>query len=193
MKAVRFMPILLLSVLAAAQQPCPSGYHHEADSAACWPDVSRQESHPGVQPTAQPTSIPAGPSQQIQMQPTQPVKSASLVIFREKSHWLKDSDTPHIYIDGVEITRMKGGNYFIAPVEPGKHNLSSSELVRENDDRIEKPKFSTPIEVTPGETKFVQIAFTKSRNPYSVAYSCHFIPTTTDDGKTAVSKLHAVD
>jgi len=190
---------ILLSGMAVAQQPCPTGYHHEGDSTACWPDVSRhQESNASVPQTMQPTSQPqptqptttttqSMPPAQTQTKPTQPVKSASLVIFREKSKWVRNEAEVHIFIDNVEVAKIEGGSYFSTPIEPGKHTLSASGPML--GDRIAKPKFATLIEITQ-VTKYVrmEVEFRLYRTP-----SCHFVPTTTDDGKTAVAKLHILD
>ncbi len=166
---------ILLSGIAVAQQPCPTGYHHEEDSAACWPDVSHQQEHTGVQATAQPTPTQPAPTQPSQVQPAQPSQTTSLVIFRE-GHFTGSALKPSIYIDGREVTRIKNGSYFSMQIEPGKHNLSSS------------AKHESPLllEIKPGETNYVQMIVVTG----TWRGAGRLVPVPPDDGKIAVSKLH---
>jgi hypothetical protein len=159
---------IVLSVMAVAQQPCPSGYHHEGDSSACWPDVSRQESHPGPQPDAQSPSVPAQPTT------AQPSQVTSLVIFRE-GHFAGSGLKPSIYVDGKEVARLKNGSYFSMQIEPGKHDLSSSA-------KHESPLL---VEIKPGETSYVQMIVVQG----TWRGAGRLIPVPPDDGKIAVSKL----
>src|SRR5258708_1035741 len=168
---------ILLSVVAVAQQPCPSGYHHEGESAACWPDVSRQESHAGVQPSAQPeVQPPSLPAQPTAVSPTQaqPAQAASLVIFRE-GHFTGSALKPSIYVDGKEVARIKNGSYFSMQIGPGKHDLSSS------------AKHESPLllEIKPGETSYVQMIVVTG----TWRGAGRLVPVPPDDGKIAVSKL----
>ncbi len=179
MKETLFATIIL-SVMAVAQQPCPSGYHHEGDSVACWPDVSRQESPASVQPSAQPEGQnPSLPSQPApgQLTQTQLVQATSLVIFRDW-HFLGNGLKPSIYVDGKEVLRLKNGSYFRMQIEPGKHGLSSSS-------KHEPP---LQLEIKPGETSYVQMIIAAG----TWRGAGRLIPVPPDDGKIAVSKLKTV-
>jgi len=167
---------------AQTQRPCPSGYHHEAGSAACWPDVSRQESHAAVQPpsalpSTQPPTVPAQP---VPSQPaqTQPVQSASLVIFRE-GHFTGSALKPSIFVDDREVARLKNGSFFSMQIEPGKHNLTSS------------AKHESPlvVEIKPGETSYVQMIVVTG----TWRGAGRLVPVPADDGKIAVSKLKLLE
>lgn len=157
------LTMILLTGIALGQQPCPTGYHHEKDSSACWPDISRQEPT-GMQFVAQP--IPAQP---VQVQPS------SLVIFRE-GHFTGSALKPSIYIDGREVTRLKNGTYFSMQIEPGKHSLGSS------------AKHESPLllEIKPGETNYVQMIVVTG----TWRGAGRLVPVSPDDGKVAVAKLH---
>lgn len=175
---------ILLSAALVAQQPCPTGYHHEGDTAACWPDVSRQESHTGAPTPLQPAQVEPAPTQ-VQPPPLAPIsavpmptQSASLVIFRE-GHFTGSALKPSIYVDGKEVARIKNGTYFSTQIEPGKHNLTSSA-------KHESPLL---IEVKPGETSYIQMIVVTG----TWRGAGRLVPVPLDDGKAAVAKLHILD
>ena len=180
MKLVQLVPLILLSMVAFGQQPCPSGYHHEGDSAACWPDVSREGSSTvtlNTQPKAD--SQPASQAQELQP-PTQGAQSrgASLVIFRE-GHFTGSALKPSIYLDGREVARVKNGTYFTMQLEPGQHTLNSSA----------KHQPPLAIEVKPGETSYVQMIVVAG----TWRGAGRLIPVPPDDGRSAVAKLHILN
>ena len=148
---------ILLSVMAVAQQP-----------------------NPGAQPSAPPDAQPSSPAAQpTPGQPTQaqPAQAASLIIFRE-GHFAGSALKPSIFVDGKEVARLKNGSYYIMPIEPGKHELSSSA----------KHESPLPIEIKAGETSYVQMIVV----PGTWRGAGRLVPVPPDDGKVAVSKLKVV-
>ena len=180
---MRFLAaVLLLSAVAFAEQPpCPTGYHHEGDAAACWPDVSHQQ---GLQAgSSQASATPDSQSSVVAATPkptevSQPKQLASLTVFRE-GHFTGSALKPSIYLDGREVARLKNGSYFTMPIEPGTHNLGSSA-------KHEPPLV---IEIKPGEPIYIQMIVVTG----TWRGAGRLIPVSPDDGKVAVSKLRVLD
>jgi hypothetical protein len=176
MKVSQILLIVLASSLAIAQQPCPSGFHHEGDSAACWPDVSRhEESQKASAPllAEQSKSLQQTP-QQLIPQPKQP---ASLVIFRQ-AHFTGSALKPSVYVDGREVVRLKNGNYFTMQIEPGKHEITSSAK--------NEPPLS--LDVKDGANYIQMIVVTGTWRGAG-----RLIPVSPEDAKVEVQKLHVQD
>jgi Protein of unknown function (DUF2846) len=127
--------VLLVSVLAVAQQPCPSGYHHEGNSSACWPDVSRQQQ----------TELPQPPQSQPQIAVQAPQPKASIIFYRHSAFY-GSALKPSVYVDGQEVGRLGSGRYLTVQTTVGPHALSSS-------------KKGTTIDVTLGsdQTQYVEM------------------------------------
>lgn len=75
-----------------------------------------------------------------------PNNATSIVFFRE-GHYVGRALKPSVYIDGKQVARLQNGRWFSIPVEPGKHEVSSSA----------KHEAATVIEVSPGQTSYVQM------------------------------------
>jgi hypothetical protein len=127
---------LLVSVLAVAQQqPCPSGYHHEGNSSACWQDVSSQPQ----------TDLPQPPQSQPQIALPAAQPKASIIFYRHSAFY-GSALKPSVYVDGREVGRLASGKYLVVQTTVGLHTLSSS-------------KEGTGIEATLGsdQTQYVEM------------------------------------
>jgi hypothetical protein len=97
---------LLASIPAFTQQPCPSGYHHEGSSAACWPDVSHWE----------------------KLQQAEPATTESTVIvYRAKAIFVGRAVHPPVFLDNHRIGSLGTGRYITVHAQPGPHKLVSNQ------------------------------------------------------------------
>ena len=121
--------------------------------------------------TSTPASSPA--AQQSGSEP-----QTALVVFREK-HFEGSALKPSIYLDDQEITRLNNGSYFTLPIKPGKHTLNSS------------AKHEAPLEldVKAGESNYVQMIIVAG----TWRGAGRLVPVPADAGKTAISKLKALE
>lgn len=111
--------------------------------------------------------------------PTAASQTVGTVIFYREGHFTGSALKPSIYLDGKEVARLKNGTYFMAQLEPGKHEVGSSS-------KHEPP---LAVDVKPGETTYIQMIVVTG----TWRGAGRLIPVPPDDGKTAVSKLHLLD
>ncbi len=166
MRHLLVIAVLVTSALSFARQTCPAGYHHEGTSAACWPDVSRQEQQ---QPTpAQPAQTAPKAAAQT---PTQP--KATIVFYRPGAFYGK-ALKPSLYVDGKEIGRLSSGRYLGFETTAGPHTLTSS-------------KKNSDIQITLGanETEYVEMVIQSG----TWRGSGRLIPVPAEEGKQKSSKL----
>lgn len=83
-------------------------------------------------------------------QPAQPVGTNTSIVFFREGHYVGKALKPSVYVDGKEVARLVNGQWFSIPIEPGKHEVSSSA----------KNEAATVIEVAPGQTDYVQMVIT---------------------------------
>lgn len=83
-------------------------------------------------------------------QPAQPAKNNATIVFFREGHYVGRALKPSVYVDGKQVARLENGRWFSIPIEPGKHEVSSSA----------KHEAATVIEVSPGETDYVQMVIT---------------------------------
>lgn len=83
-------------------------------------------------------------------QPAQPTNSNTSIVFFRESHYVGKALKPSVYVDGKQVARLENGRWFSMPIQPGKHEVSSSA----------KNEAATVIEVSPGQTDYVQMVIT---------------------------------
>lgn len=83
-------------------------------------------------------------------EPSQPAKKSATITFFREGHYYGNALKPSVYVDGKQVARLENGRWFSMPIEPGKHEVSSSA----------KHEAATVIEVSPGETGYVQMVIT---------------------------------
>lgn len=88
-------------------------------------------------------------AQQAQ-QPVQPANNNTSIVFYREGHYVGKALKPSVYVDGKQVARLANGRWFSMPIEPGKHEVSSSA----------KNEAATVVEVSPGQTDYVQMVIT---------------------------------
>lgn len=86
----------------------------------------------------------------LAQQPAQPANSSTSITFFREGHYVGHVLKPSVYVDGKQVARLENGRWFSIPVAPGKHEVSSSA----------KHEAATVVEVSPGETSYVQMVIT---------------------------------
>jgi hypothetical protein len=165
------------TLVFAQQQPCPTGYHHEGDSAACWPDVStqHQQEEQDPQPKAEPQPKPRLQTQQSADSELQ--SKSKITVYRRSAYFAHLRKVP-IYVDGAKIADLTNSAYYIFEVSAGKHAF-----------RSKTGKDEITVTTEPGKDYF----FRTSLSQGFMKNSWDLIEVDSNQAKTDLQGLHVLD
>ena len=174
--ALLVVVVFASTLVFAQQQPCPTGYHHESNSAACWPDVSAQrQGDQEPQPEAEPQTKTKFRTPQTADSELQ--SKSKITVYRRSAYFAHLRKVP-IYVDGTKIADLTNSAYYIFEVPAGKHAF-----------RSKTGKDAITVTTEPGRDYF----FRTSLSQGFMKNSWDLIEVDSNQAKTDLQGLHLLD
>lgn len=114
-----------------------------------------------------------------QQQAAAPASGNTSIVFFREGHYMGRALKPSVYVDGKQVARLENGRWFTMPIAPGKHEVSSSA----------KHEAATVVEVSAGETSYVQMVITTG----NWRGSGRLIEVDSAEAKDKIAKLKPLD